>query len=96
MPENSPHIKIHYQKPVFIKERSNGQEARKLTDAMKRFSGFVFLISMKYLKNEEKAKQASISVLKKFFNKPEPYTSEQELKIKLYLSTKAYFEENTD
>jgi len=40
---------------------------RSINTLVKDYSSFVFLVSMKYLKNEKESKQAAIAVLKKLY-----------------------------
>ena len=60
-----------------------------LTVLARQYSSFVFLICMKYLKDEEKSKGAALYIFKRLFNQIQK-TDIEDIKAYLYQETKKH------
>ena len=79
--------------PVVLnnKKQNSDNECNNLTVSVlaRQYSGFVFLISMKYLKDEEKSKDTVLQIFKRL-NKPVQKIDVSNIKAWLYHETKNY------
>jgi hypothetical protein len=92
MPSDQTYREIKQEKPAIVPNRTNGQALIKTAESVKAHSAFVFLIAMKYEKDEDRAKRACIDILKQFIRSKDPVVI-TDLKAELYRYTKSYFED---